>query len=279
MRRALLIGINYFGTTAELRGCHTDIRNVSIMLQQYGYEIKTILDDPEDPDYLKPDSPTREHILTGITELVRGAKSGDSIYIHYSGHGTWLRDLSGDEPDGRDEVICPVDEFITDDELNAIVRTLAPGARLRAVFDCCFSGSVLDLLYRYDGFNQIQLETRNTSIPDSGVRSDSGFGSNSGSELDPNPDLDIIMISGCTDKQTSADALINPSEYSGALTWAYLKALTISKYFKAGDQQTNRYSSWKDLIHVIRELLKKKKFTQVPQLDSTTPDFDVPIDI
>ena len=62
--------------------------------------------------------------------------------------------MDGDEDDGYDEVIYPVDfrvaGHIVDDEMHRImVRTLQPGVRLTAIFDSCHSGSALDLPYIY----------------------------------------------------------------------------------------------------------------------------------
>jgi hypothetical protein len=70
------------------------------------------------------------------------------------GHGGQTKDLDGDEDDGYDEVIYPVDfrqvGHIVDDEMHAIMVTpLQPGVRLTAIFDSCHSGTALDLPYIY----------------------------------------------------------------------------------------------------------------------------------
>jgi hypothetical protein len=62
--------------------------------------------------------------------------------------------LDGDEQDGTDEVIYPVDfqraGHIVDDQIHdVVVRPLQPGVRLTAIFDSCHSGSVMDLPYLY----------------------------------------------------------------------------------------------------------------------------------
>jgi hypothetical protein len=62
--------------------------------------------------------------------------------------------LDGDEEDGYDEVIYPVDfrkvGHILDDEMHRImVQPLLPGVRLTAIFDSCHSGTALDLPYIY----------------------------------------------------------------------------------------------------------------------------------
>lgn len=82
--------------------------------------------------------------------LVEGCQPGDSLVLHFSGHGSREVDRSMDEVDGYDEAICPVDYEhegkIVDDEINStIVRPLPQGAKLHAVIDTCFSGTVLDL--------------------------------------------------------------------------------------------------------------------------------------
>ena len=41
--------------------------------------------------------------------LVSGAQPNDSLFFHYSGHGSQTYDSDGDEVDGNDETICPVD--------------------------------------------------------------------------------------------------------------------------------------------------------------------------
>ena len=71
-----------------------------------------------------------------------------------SGHGGQTPDLDGDEDDGYDEVIYPVDfrvnGHIVDDEMHLImVKSLPAGVRLTAIFDSCHSGSALDLPYIY----------------------------------------------------------------------------------------------------------------------------------
>lgn len=72
----------------------------------------------------------------------------------FTGHGGQTKDLDGDEEDGYDEVIYPVDfrqnGHITDDEMHRImVRQLQGGVRLTAIFDSCHSGTALDLPYIY----------------------------------------------------------------------------------------------------------------------------------
>lgn len=102
----------------------------------------------EEEDYWR--IPTKRNIRDALRWLVEGSQSGDSLVFHYSGHGSQVKDRDGDEVDGYDEALVPVDYQtegrIVDDEINAaIVRPLPRGAVLHAVIDTCFSGTFLDL--------------------------------------------------------------------------------------------------------------------------------------
>jgi hypothetical protein len=73
---------------------------------------------------------------------------------------------------------------------------------------------------------------------------------------------DIVMISGCKDNQTSADAYINKTA-QGAMTWSFLE--TINK---------NPSLSWLDIVKNMRTLLKSNGYVQIPQL-SSNKDLDI----
>ena len=117
--------------------------------------------DPFDPKFLsenlfaeeEPDPykrPTKHNMRMALYWLVQGVQPGDSLVFHYSGHGSQQRNYTGDEIDGFDETLCPLDfetqGMIVDDEINAtIVKPLPRGAKLHAIIDACHSGTVLDL--------------------------------------------------------------------------------------------------------------------------------------
>lgn len=86
---------------------------------------------------------------------MRGIKPGDSLLFYFSGHGMRQRGFHGDEIDGFDETICPVDfetnGMILDNYINqTLVRPLIQGVALHAIFDSCHSGTVLDLPFVYN---------------------------------------------------------------------------------------------------------------------------------
>jgi len=150
--RALLVGINYVKTPNELSGCQNDVQQMLSFFASKGYTdtecVKVLMDDGEH------ESPTKDNMVSAMKWLVKGAKAGDTLFFHYSGHGTSVKDTSGDEADGQDEALVPLDfqksGMLTDDETHAVLVDHVPeGASLTCVCDCCHSGSAMDLPYMY----------------------------------------------------------------------------------------------------------------------------------
>src|SRR5206468_3948598 len=81
---------------------------------------------------------------------VKSGRPGDVLVWQYSGHGTQVPDLNGDEADGdspgQDEAICPVDlqtgRFFVDDEVAEVIAQLQPGVSFTMFIDCCHSGTI-----------------------------------------------------------------------------------------------------------------------------------------
>ena len=84
-RKALLIGINYFGQKGELGGCINDVTNVSRFLnERYGYkweDMVILTDDQQDPRKI----PTKANMQKAMEWLVANAQPNDALFFHYSG--------------------------------------------------------------------------------------------------------------------------------------------------------------------------------------------------
>lgn len=285
-RKALLIGINYFGQRGQLRGCINDVKNMSTYLNEFfGYkreDMVTLTDDQQNP----MSQPNKANILRAMHWLVKDARPNDSLFFHYSGHGGQTKDLDGDEDDGYDEVIYPVDfrtaGHIVDDEMHRImVAPLQPGVRLTAIFDSCHSGSALDLPYIYS--TQGVLKEPNlakeagqgllgivssyargdigsmiggaTSLFKKAISGDEVYKKNLRTKTSP---ADVVMWSGSKDTQTSADASIG-GQATGAMSWAFISAL-----------RKNPNQSYVQLLNSIRDELEGK-YQQKPQLSCSHP--------
>lgn len=151
-RRAVIIGINYTGQQGELSGCHNDAKNMMeylVNVQGFSTDNMTVLmDDGENA------VPTRDNILSAFRSLVAQSSYDDVCFVHYSGHGGKVRDDNGDEADGYDETLIPVDyqsngQIRDDDIFNCLVGPMAKGVTLTCLMDCCHSGTVLDLPYTF----------------------------------------------------------------------------------------------------------------------------------
>lgn len=233
--QCLLVGINYFKTKNELFGCINDVQTLRIKMNLSGFKNIVTLTDDKNP------KPTRKIILDNFTNLLRRSQPGELIVFTYSGHGSNIRDRNKDETDNMDEYILPSDlNPIIDDEFKTIIQqNLKKNVTLFALFDCCFSGTILDLKYQYmDSMNYDKDIINNRVLDTSG---------------------DVIMISGCTDKQYSADAYID-KKYQGAMTWSFIESLRQLKN-----------PSWRELVKQMRTLLKTNGYDQIPQLSCGRP--------
>jgi hypothetical protein len=236
VKKALMIGINYTGTDSQLNGCINDIHNVSsLLISKYAFKPENITKITDETT----DKPTRNVILSSFETFLKSGNEGDLLFFSYSGHGSTTIDFNNNEKTGNDEMIISIDsKGILDDELKSLIQQhLKKNVTLFALFDCCFSGTVLDLKYQY-----LDSLENNTSTVNKNETETYG---------------NVIMISGCTDIQTSADAYLN-KKYQGAMTWSFLSALSVP----------SPSLTWRDLLIKMRDQLKSSAFDQLPQLSS-----------
>jgi len=240
-KRALSVGINYDGKLA-LSGCRNDSHIfVQLLTTVLGYkksDVRQLLDD--DPSRM----PTRENMLSAMRWLVENAKSGDELFLHYSGHGSQTPDLDGDERDGLDETLVPCDfpqtgKPLVDDELRALlVSPLPAGVSLICIFDCCHSGTALDLPFHTSLGGDGQVTVR------------------SGSHCVGPTKANVILLSGCRDAGTSAD-LGSGETANGALTAAFKSVI-----------EARPAASYHGVLSEILKILQEGQIQQLPQLTS-----------
>lgn len=246
--KAILFGIDYLTSTRPLRGCATDVHNMKTFVQHdLGYETVKVYTEQDTPDKV-----TAHSIIRLLHKLAVESWSHklDRALIHFSGHGIGITDTSGDEVDGQDEAICPVDYktsgVITDDLIKRLLRYFNPDTRVTCIFDCCHSGTIADLRYKLDGTTNV-IESASHRCPSN-----------------------VIMISGCRDDQTSADAynVAGKKQYSGAMTSCLLECVQYRKKLSTDIDAAT-------LLQDVRALLARKGFRQVPIITSSreiTPD-------
>ncbi|MGA7949372.1 MAG: caspase family protein [Thiobacillaceae bacterium] len=273
-KKALLVGINQYKIPgANLRGCVNDVANMqAVLTQYYGFSATdmTVLTDYD---------ATTKAMQAGIVKLLKGAKKGDVLVLHYSGHGSNVPDKNGDEADHRDEILCPTDldwyDPLLDDWLRSTFDTLSESVNLTVIMDCCHSGSNTRALYQPDAVSiprflpcPLDLMAAESGRALKGkTRSTlrlSSLASRRKSDI-VNVDIPEVLIAGCRDTQTSADAYIKGS-YNGALTYNLVAAIKAAK----------GRVSYRDLHGDTTTKLKTGKFDQVPQLEGRKTRFDAP---
>mmetsp|Transcript_34745 Transcript_34745/g.63172 ORF Transcript_34745/g.63172 Transcript_34745/m.63172 type:complete len:1225 (-) Transcript_34745:64-3738(-) len=254
-RRALTIGINYLSLMpgqGRLSGCINDSETIiSVLKDVFKFEDGQICRLRDDRANMMP---TKANMLASMHWLTQGAGAGDELFLHYSGHGGQQADANGDEGvGGKDDTLIPCDfqssGQITDDELySLLVESLPAGVRLWVIFDCCHSGSALDLPYKASA----NKDGKGISCSKNRTR----FRRPSGRTVKEPSKAEVMMISGCRDDQTSAD-------YQGSLAPKAAGAMTTA--FRHVISPT---ITCEDLLHGMREFLKRNNFQQVPQMSS-----------
>lgn len=270
-RKALLVGINDYDGANDLGGCVNDILDMHFSLRSL-FNFRT-----EEIRILTDSRATKDGIINRLKWLTHGAKAGDFLVFHFSGHGSQIRDRNGDEAleDHMDELICPHDmdwdgNYIIDDMLNKIFSELPKGVLLEVMLDCCHSGTGLkemglepppqlaaehptlnrylpppaDIFLRFHG-EENELESRRF------VR-----------DFDKRSDTHHTLWAGCMANQTAADAYID-GRYHGAFTYYFNKHL-----------RRNPHVTRHELLRKVRASLIHEGFSQMPQLevDATTRD-------
>ena len=153
-RHALLVGISDYGNPdndpdrwSDISGAN-DITLLSPLLESQGFTVTSLADS----------AATYSAITSALSTLTGSASPGDMVYLHFSMHGQPFEDLDGDEADGWDEALIPVDarlvytagvyegeNHLLDDELekyiSALRTCLGPDGDLIVVLDACHSGT------------------------------------------------------------------------------------------------------------------------------------------
>lgn len=256
-KHALCIGINdYPGTGSDLSGCVNDANDWAAALQKMGFVTMKILDKQA----------TGKNLRAAISSTITLGKRGDFVVIQYSGHGSYVPDENGDEPDGTDECICPYDTYakgpITDDELFDMYAAKQQGVKLVVISDSCHSGTVarfapITTPPSMTGRKAPQRKVRflppasflsKPELAKLGVR-------RAMRRSNPPGRYAALLMAGCQDTEYSYDAYFQ-GRPNGAFTFVALRALkTLS------DRAT--FQQW---FNAIRKVLPSQQYPQTPNL-------------
>ena len=152
-KRAFLVGISHYDTALtgyqwnNINGVE-DVKLLCPVLKKQGFVATTLLDEQA----------SFANIVSQVAQFTNKTKKGDIVYLHFSTHGQPVEDLNGDEEDGWDESIVPIDAYklykkgiyegkkhLTDDLLNKYIKKLreriGPSGFLYVVVDACHAGT------------------------------------------------------------------------------------------------------------------------------------------
>ena len=261
---ALLVGIDDYQHVTKLRGTVNDVQNIkSLLVERFDF--------PDDEDHIRvllDGQATRQNIIKGIKEhLIAKAEKDSIVVFHYSGHGSQRTDDSGDEIDGIDETLVPVDSGredpfpntdITDDEINGWLTELTNKTpNVTFIFDSCHSGSASrgaglartakpDFRPRPPSDKAIATEARAVSDGKSGIRPEGAR---------------YALISGSAAQELSRELNVS-GEKHGAMTWNLVNAI----------RNGGADGTYRDIMDLVKTRVSVKFPSQHPQLEGPGED-------
>jgi len=228
-KKAFCVGINdYPYDDSDLNGCVNDANAwANLLVDHYDFvrdDVKLITDGEA----------TKAAILAGIESLLTGASAGDVLVFTNSSHGIYLADTSGDEP-LYDEALCPydcADELIVDDELRNLFANLPDDVHLTVISDSCFSGTVTRVPVEIPGLrtpDDRRIRFLNPALRGDPILENPWKAKSKRPSKYPESQMRDILLSGCSDKEYSYDALFGGT-YHGAMTYYALDAIRSLNY-------------------------------------------------
>lgn len=230
-KKAFCVGINdYPYDGSDLNGCVNDATAwAELLIQHYDFadtDVKIVTDVDA----------TKQHIVSGLKDLLKGATAGDVLVFTNSSHGSYIAETDGDEAK-YDEVVCPydiADNVLIDDELRELFSELPKGVHAVAIMDNCHSGTVTRALVSDNLPGLRSPDDRRVRFLNPALRGDRILANpwrakpnQSGNY--PESGMNEILLSGCTDTEYSYDALID-GVYHGAMTYHAIKAIREANY-------------------------------------------------
>jgi hypothetical protein len=275
---------HYDGWSGPLDGCENDANDMAAIARSQGYKSTKVL--------LSSQANTAG-VMDEMLYLANTLKAGDILFLTYSGHGSQVPDLDGDEEnDGLDETWCFYDRMLVDDELFRLFARFSADVRIIMLSDSCHSGSVakgimarnamsFDDLPRaarraqealvpagasLEGFDRIRLAPPDTTLA-AYMKNETMYRSlqaaASGAEQGACA-AGVILISGCQDNEVSWDGKSNGLFTQtvkhvwnkGAFSGDYRKFHLSIKQYLAGQQTPNFFR----IGRVTRTFREQKPF-------------------
>ncbi len=231
-KRAFLVGISHYDTALtgyqwnNINGVE-DINLLSPVLSAQGFSITTLLDNDA----------TYNHIVSQLSQFTTDTKKGDIVYLHFSTHGQPVEDMDGDEEDGWDEAIVPIDAYklykkgtyegdkhLTDDKLNKYIKKLreriGPIGFLYVTIDACHAGTS-------SRANDETIRGTNVGFTFNNKIFKPSTNKKSHYRIDASKKLaDVLFLEACRPDQVNKEIKIDGKRY-GPLSYNIVQALSV----------------------------------------------------
>lgn len=261
--KALVIGVDdypFLDPDRVLRGAVADARAIADLLRQKRPDLDLTL--------LVDGQATRDAVLAGWDTLIASTQSGDEVLFYWSGHGSQVRDLGGDEveADGWDETLVPHDSGrgahpnrdVIDDEIFTRLQALSTITdRITIILDACHSGTAVRTGVRgvpRDGRSKGEPTTagREKAI---GRKFDQPRGASGWLPLSDR----YVLLAACRDDQEALELPFR-GQFRGAFTWRLCQELA----------NTPGPATWGETFQpVARNLAASTTGAQIPQIEGT----------
>lgn len=242
-KRAFLIGVSEYTTLLEksdndwsnIHGAN-DVELLSLTLKKQNFSIRKLTNK----------AATAKKIRNELASFISSCRPGDIVYLHFSCHGQPVEDLNGDEEDGWDEALIPVNaqkqfvkgkyegqNHIIDDEINGYLRSIRTkvGAKgfVYVVIDACHAGSS----YRGDeDEDSIIVRGTNRGFTSTGKQFAPKIDKRGKFRVEKSASMaNICIIEACRSYQVNCEIQEN-GKYFGSLSYYVDKALKTSKLDK-----------------------------------------------
>ena len=247
-KRALVVGIGTYarGTEWATISSKNDVDLLCPALEHFGFTVTKLIDSQA----------THAGIINSLKALIKRARFGDQIYLHFSCHGQQMKSSSPKETDGLDEAMVPYDakkectasyrgqNHLRDKEFNIYLtklrKKIGSKGMLFVSLDACHSGDA------HRGFGEDDDEPDFVSLTERGTSEI--FGEERGSsssrrfssvtknfkskvtQKTPKGLSQMVVISACQSFQVNREYIDRKNKKSyGSLTYLIWKELSTLK--------------------------------------------------
>jgi metacaspase-1 len=123
-------------------GVSKDLSMMKEVISNYKYDL-TIL---------KNSGATNKTVLDRIRHIAKAVQPGDNFLLYFSCHGDTIKDRSGDEISGYDQVLVTYNDYLLDDSLHILFKKYFYSTNNIMIVDACHSGTSQKQLISFHDF-------------------------------------------------------------------------------------------------------------------------------